>query len=149
VVQDELAAYLALPQIKMKTERDATEWWQEHSKEFPNVAVMARQYLCRLPRVVCRRRDATVFSQVGIAFSAKRKRAESDTLKTSCSRILICREYVIICLVCTVFIIYIYSTQPRCVPVSTVLNTNNNTKEFNNSNKNNKDSVVNPYERKL
>ena len=45
VEQDELAAYLALPQIKMKTERDATEWWQEHSKEFPNVAVMAQQYL--------------------------------------------------------------------------------------------------------
>ena len=43
---------------------------QEHSKEFPNVAVMTRQYLG------CPATSATVerlFSKVGIAFAAKRK----------------------------------------------------------------------------
>ena len=75
---DELAAYLALPQIKYKTERDATEWWKKHAQEFPNVAVMARQYLG------CPATSATVerlFSQVGIAFGKKRKRAEAATLE--------------------------------------------------------------------
>ena len=76
--QDELAAYLALPQIKMKTERDATEWWQEHAKEFPNVAVMARQYLgCPASSAAVER----LFSQVGIAFAAKRKSASAATLE--------------------------------------------------------------------
>ena len=42
---DELETYLALPQIKFKTERDATDWWMQHAKKFPNLAVMARQYL--------------------------------------------------------------------------------------------------------
>jgi hypothetical protein len=59
---------------------EATEWWQEHSKEFPNVAVMARhrQYLgCPASSAAVER----LFSQVGIAFSAKRKSAESDTLE--------------------------------------------------------------------
>ena len=75
---DELDAYLALPQIKFKTERDSTEWWKEHSKDFPNVAVMARQYLG------CPASSATVerlFSLVGIAFAAKRKRAEAGTIE--------------------------------------------------------------------
>ena len=45
VVVDELETYLALPQIKYTTERDATDWWKEHAKKFPNVTVMARQYL--------------------------------------------------------------------------------------------------------
>ena len=75
---DELAAYLAVPQIKFKTERDATEWWQTHKQEFPNVAVMARQYLG------CPATSATVerlFSQVGIAFSKKRKSAEAGTIE--------------------------------------------------------------------
>ena len=62
----------------------------------------------------------------------------------------ICREYVMMCLVCTTRIIYIYLYHLHilkfnvaiCTGVSTVLNTNNNTKEFNNSKNNNKDYVV-------
>ena len=46
--RDELAEYLALPQIKYKTEEDALVWWRENEAKFPNVAVMARQYLCCL-----------------------------------------------------------------------------------------------------
>ena len=44
-IKDELVDYLALPQIKYKTEWEALDCWKEHQKEFPNVAVMARQYL--------------------------------------------------------------------------------------------------------
>ena len=53
-------------------------WWQEHRSEFPNLEVMARQYLG------CPATSATVerlFSKVGIAFSAKRKRSEAATLE--------------------------------------------------------------------
>ena len=69
---DELAVYLALPQIEYKTEWDALDWWKENAKKFPNLSVMARQYLG------CPASSATVerlFSQVGIAFSDRRKRA--------------------------------------------------------------------------
>ena len=31
---DELAAYLALPQIEYKTEWDALDWWKENAKKF-------------------------------------------------------------------------------------------------------------------
>ena len=62
----------------MKTERDATEWWQEHAKEFPNVAVMARQYLgCPSSSAAVER----LFFQVGIAFAAKSKSASAATLE--------------------------------------------------------------------
>ena len=53
-VVDELAEYLALPQIKYKTEEDDFVWWRENEAKFPNVAVMARQYLgAGLPGLVC------------------------------------------------------------------------------------------------
>ena len=74
---DELAAYLALPQIEYTTEWDALEWWEKNAKKFPNLSVMARQYLS------CPASSATVerlFSQVGIAFTAKRKSAQAETL---------------------------------------------------------------------
>ena len=62
----------------MKTERDATEWWKEHANQFPNVAVMARQYLgCPASSAAVER----LFSQVGIAFAAKRKSASAATLE--------------------------------------------------------------------
>ena len=76
-VVDELEAYLAVPQIKYKTEKDTMLWWQEFEPKFPNVAIMARQYLG------CPASSATVerlFSTVGIAFSAKRKSAEAATV---------------------------------------------------------------------
>ena len=73
----ELAAYLELPQIKYKTETDAILWWQEHQAQFPNLELMAIQFLG------CPATSASVerlFSQVGIAFSAKRKSIEADAL---------------------------------------------------------------------
>lgn len=76
--RDELAEYLALPQIKYKTEQDALNWWKQNAEKFPNLAVMARQYLG------CPASSASVerlFSKVGIAFAAKRKRAHAETLE--------------------------------------------------------------------
>ena len=67
-----------MPQIKMKTKRDASEWWQQHAKVFPNVAVMARQYLgCPASSAAVER----LFSKVGVAYAAKRKRGEASTLE--------------------------------------------------------------------
>ena len=49
----------------------------QHAKKFPNLAVMARQYLgCPASAAVER-----LFSQVGIAFAAKRKSGEAATLE--------------------------------------------------------------------
>ena len=76
--KDELKEYLALPQIKYKSEQDAMIWWLEHREQFPNLEVMARQYLG------CPATSATVerlFSKVGLAFSAKRKSSEAGTLE--------------------------------------------------------------------
>ena len=64
--EDELTNYLNLPQIKYKTEWDALEWCKEHQPEFPNLSVMARQFLG------CPASSATVerlFSKAGISFS--------------------------------------------------------------------------------
>ena len=67
-----------MPQIKYKTERDAMDWWLAHSKKFPSLAVMARQYLgCPASSAAVER----LFSQVGIAFAAKHKRGEATTLE--------------------------------------------------------------------
>ena len=74
---DELTAYLALPQIEYQTEWDALTWWENNAKKFPNLSVMARQYLG------CPASSATVerlFSQVGIAFSDRRKTSKADTI---------------------------------------------------------------------
>ena len=62
----EFEAYLALPQMKFKTESGVPDWWRDNKDQFPNLEVMARQYLG------CPATSATVerlFSQVGIAFS--------------------------------------------------------------------------------
>ena len=74
---DEITAYLDLPQIKSKKDQDVADWWLAHRKEFPNLEVMARQYLG------CPASSATVerlFSKVGVAYSKKRKSAGADTL---------------------------------------------------------------------
>jgi hypothetical protein len=76
-IEDELKAYLELPQLKCKTEQEAIDWWVEKSKRFPNLSAMARQYLG------CPATSATVerlFSRVGIAFSAKRKSSDPATV---------------------------------------------------------------------
>ena len=70
--EDELKVYLNVPQIKYVTEQDMMNWWKDHQGEFPNVAVMARQYLgCPASSAAVER----LFYQVAIAFSAKRKSA--------------------------------------------------------------------------
>ena len=74
---NELTTYLALDQIPWQTDWDALEWWKNNASKYPNLSVMARQYLG------CPASSATVerlFSQVGIAFSAKRKNADAETL---------------------------------------------------------------------
>ncbi|KOO30194.1 zinc finger bed domain-containing protein 1-like protein [Chrysochromulina tobinii] len=74
---DELAAYLALPQIEYATDWDALEWWETNAKKFPNLSAMARQYLG------CPASSATVerlFSQVGLAFTDQRKNASPATI---------------------------------------------------------------------
>ena len=75
-----LTDYLALLQIKYKTEQDALDFWKANAEKFPmgNLAVMARQYLG------CPASSATVerlFSKVRIAFAAKRKSASATTLE--------------------------------------------------------------------
>jgi len=67
---DELAAYLSLPQVDWVSDWDALAWWEKNAKKFPNLSVMARQYLG------CPATSATVerlFSQVGISFSSSPK----------------------------------------------------------------------------
>ena len=74
---DELAAYLSLPQVDWVSDWDALVWWEKNAKKFPNLSVMARQYLG------CPATSATVerlFSQVGISFSPKRQRAQAATV---------------------------------------------------------------------
>ena len=74
---DELKAYLALPQVKIMTEQDMLQWWQENEGEYPNLAVMARQYLgCPATSAAVER----LFSKVGIAFSKKAKSSQASTL---------------------------------------------------------------------
>ena len=74
---DELAAYLSLPQVDWVSDWDALVWWEKNAKKFPNLSVMARQYLG------CPATSATVerlFSQVGISFSQKRQSARAATV---------------------------------------------------------------------
>ena len=80
-IKDELKEYLAL-QIKYKSEQDVKQdamlWWLEHRQQFPNLEVMARQYLG------CPATSASVerlFSVVGIFFSDKRKSSTAKTLE--------------------------------------------------------------------
>ena len=35
MVKDDLADYLALPQMNYTTEKDATDWWLKHRAKFP------------------------------------------------------------------------------------------------------------------
>ena len=54
------------------------KWWEKNAKKFPNLSVMARQYLS------CPATSASVerlFSQVGIFFSDKRKRQKEEKLQ--------------------------------------------------------------------
>jgi hypothetical protein len=48
-----------MPPSDHRTLSEDAEWWQEHSKQFPNVPVMARQYLG------CSATSATVENAVG------------------------------------------------------------------------------------
>ena len=75
---DELQAYLALPQIENTSEWAGLEWWEEQEPLFPNLSLMARQYLG------CPGTSATVerlFSSVGLAFEKKRRRNKASSLE--------------------------------------------------------------------
>ena len=78
--RDELAEYLALDDIKAsKKEHDVADWWRSNSAKFPNLEVMARQYLG------CPATSATVerlFSAVGHAYDDKRQSADAGTLQS-------------------------------------------------------------------
>ena len=77
---DRLAEYLNLPQLSSSVgswEWAGLEWWERNANKFPNLTVMARQYLS------CPATSASVerlFSIVGICFSDKRKSSEAGTL---------------------------------------------------------------------
>ena len=88
---DEMSEYLSLPQIKSKKDQDTPDWWLEHRDQFPNLEVMARQYLgCPASSAAVER----LFSKVGVAYSAKRKtRALAQTLlSTSFLHSATCRK---------------------------------------------------------
>ena len=73
----ELKEYLKLPQVENEHEWVPLEWWQLRVGLFPNLEVMARQYLG------CPATSATVerlFSAVGISFSKKRQSSSAETL---------------------------------------------------------------------
>ena len=75
--KDELAAYLALEQIENEGEFTPLKWWKENAHRFPNLEVMAREYLG------CPSTSATVerlFSAVGLAYADKRQKGEAGTL---------------------------------------------------------------------
>ena len=75
--QDELAEYMKLEQVSNKV--NPTEWWKERAGVFPNLEVMARQYLG------CPASSASVerlFLSVGVAFSDKRQSAKAATLES-------------------------------------------------------------------
>ena len=62
-----------------KKEHDVADWWRSNSAKFPNLEVMARQYLG------CPATSATVerlFSAVGHAYNDKRQSANAGTLQS-------------------------------------------------------------------
>ena len=66
-----------MEQIPNDGEWAMLEWWEENEGLYPNLAVMARQYLG------CPATSATVerlFSRVGISFAKKRRSAGPATL---------------------------------------------------------------------
>ena len=77
-VKDELVDYLKLQQMKFKNDWGVLDWWRDNQSTYPNLAVMARQYLgCPATSAAVER----LFSNVGHAFSKNRKKAKADTLK--------------------------------------------------------------------
>ena len=70
-------AVAACASLSLVAQWAGLKWWEAHAAKFPNLSVMARQYLS------CPATSASVerlFSKVGINFSAKRKSAEAETL---------------------------------------------------------------------
>ena len=75
-ILDELEEYLALPQMKFKDDWGVQEWWRENAAKFPNLEVMARQYLgCPSTSTSVER----LFSHVGsLSLSASQRRSTPD-----------------------------------------------------------------------
>ena len=77
---DELTAYLEVEQLKVKKtdpESIVGDWWLTNKATFPNLEVMARQYLGVPASSASVER---LFSAVGIAYSAKRQSADAKTV---------------------------------------------------------------------
>ena len=77
---DELTAYLEVEQLKVKKtdpESIVGDWWLTNKAKFPNLEVMARQYLGVPASSASVER---LFSAVGIAYSAKRQSADAKTV---------------------------------------------------------------------
>ena len=90
VFEMELRAYLALPQVAFRnadgTRANPLAWWRKHESLYPNLARLARRYLC-IPAT-----SASVerlFSVAGLVLTQLRSRLKSDiaddliTLRTS------------------------------------------------------------------
>ena len=79
--EDELTEYLAAEQIKVKRSDPESivvdDWWRANRAKFPNVEVMARQYLGVPASSASVER---LFSAVGIAYAAKRQRAHANAI---------------------------------------------------------------------
>ena len=83
-------------------------WWQDHEGEFPNVAVMARQYLgCPATSAAVER----LFSKVGIAFSKKAKSSQASILA---AKMYVCSKSVnVIAIMFLSISYYNYTRVPR------------------------------------
>ena len=91
--EDELKAYLNVPQIKYVTEQDMMNWWKDHQGEFPNVAVMARQYLgCPASSAAVLWRGCFI-KWASHFLPSVRVRGQTHK-KASCSQKLICRNLI-------------------------------------------------------
>ena len=81
---DELREYKKLKQISWKTDWDALHWWRDHQLQYPNLSVMARQYL-GVPAT-----SASVerlFSVVGLNFVDHQKKISREFRSNSICKI--------------------------------------------------------------
>ena len=76
---EEFKVYKALKQIENEDEWGGLQWWARHQKKFPNLSVMARQYLGVPVTSVSVER---LFSQVGCNFTDKQKSHTAQNLES-------------------------------------------------------------------
>ncbi|KAL1515602.1 hypothetical protein AB1Y20_002221 [Prymnesium parvum] len=77
VAKNEAELYLELPAVPMKTQ--ILKWWPEHEKEFPQLSLMARQYLgCPATSASAER----LFSVAGRVYGDLRQNMDEDMLES-------------------------------------------------------------------